>query len=121
MVAGIFSAGMSTVSGVLITSTSAVTRDLYQKIFNKEATDKDAFIMSRYVTVGLGVLAICIGIYKPSSIFQLVLFSFGGLGIWAAPILAGLYWKRATKIGAFASVIVGEIVYILLYNYFYYL
>ena len=81
MVAGIFSAGMSTVSGVLITSTSAVTRDLYQKIFNKEATDKDAFIMSRYVTVGLGVLAICIGIYKPSSIFQLVLFSFGGLGI----------------------------------------
>lgn len=40
--------------------------------------------MSRYVTVGLGVLAICIGIYKPSSIFQLVLFSFGGLGIWAA-------------------------------------
>lgn len=69
MVAGIFSAGMSTVSGVLITSTSAVTRDLYQKIFNKEATDKDAFIMSRYVTVGLGVLAICIGIYKPSSIF----------------------------------------------------
>lgn len=31
MVAGIFSAGMSTVSGVLITSTSAVTRDLYQK------------------------------------------------------------------------------------------
>ena len=113
MVAGIFSAGMSTVSGVLITSTSAVTRDLYQKIFNKEATDKDAFIMSRYVTVGLGVLAICIGIYKPSSIFQLVLFSFGGLGIWAAPILAGLYWKRATKVGAFASVIVGEIVYIL--------
>lgn len=114
MVAGIFSAGMSTVSGVLITSTSAVTRDLYQKIFNKEATDKDAFIMSRYVTVGLGVLAICIGIYKPSSIFQLVLFSFGGLGIWAAPILSGLYWKRATKVGAFASVIVGEIVYILL-------
>ena len=114
MVAGIFSAGMSTVSGVLITSTSAVTRDLYQKIFNKEATDKDAFIMSRYVTVGLGVLAICIGIYKPSSIFQLVLFSFGGLGIWAAPILAGLYWKRATKVGAFASVIVGEFVYILL-------
>ena len=71
MVAGIFSAGMSTVSGVLITSTSAVTRDLYQKIFNKEATDKDAFIMSRYVTVGLGVLAICIGINKQSSIFKL--------------------------------------------------
>ena len=36
MVAGIFSAGMSTVSGVLITSTSAVTRDLYQKYLIKK-------------------------------------------------------------------------------------
>ena len=114
MVAGIFSAGMSTVSGVLITVTSAVTRDLYQKIFNREATDQEALHLSRYVTIGLGILAICIGIYKPSSIFQLVLFSFGGLGIWAAPILAGLYWKRATKAGAFAAVIVGEILYILI-------
>lgn len=118
MVAGIFSAGMSTVSGVLITVTSAVTRDLYQKIFNRDATDQEALRLSRYVTVGLGILAICIGIYKPSSIFQLVLFSFGGLGIWAAPILAGLYWKRATRSGAFASVIIGEIIYILLVTTF---
>lgn len=118
MVAGIFSAGMSTVSGVLITVTSAVTRDLYQKIFNCKASDQEALRLSRYVTVGLGVLAICIGIYKPSSIFQLVLFSFGGLGIWAAPILAGLYWKRATKAGAFASVIIGETVYILIVTTF---
>lgn len=118
MVAGIFSAGMSTVSGVLITVTSAVTRDLYQKIFNRKASDQEALRLSRYVTVGLGVLAICIGIYKPSSIFQLVLFSFGGLGIWAAPILAGLYWKRASKAGAFASVIIGETIYILLVTMF---
>lgn len=118
MVAGIFSAGMSTVSGVLLTVTSAVTRDLYQKICSRAATDAEALKLSRYVTVGLGALAICIGVYKPSSIFQLVLFSFGGLGIWAAPILAGLYWKRATKVGAFASVLAGEVIYILLITTF---
>lgn len=114
MVAGIFSAGMSTISSVLLTSTSAITRDLYQKIFKRDATDDDALALSRYVTAGLGFLAVCIGILKPGSIFQLVLFAFGGLGIWAAPILAGMYWKRATKTGAMVSVLCGEVVYILL-------
>ena len=114
MVAGIFSAGMSTISGVLLTTTSAITRDLYQRIFNREATDDDALRLSRYVTAGLGVLAILIGIYKPGSIFQLVLFAFGGLGIWAAPILAGMYWKGATRLGAMVSVVLGETIYILL-------
>ena len=66
------------------------------------------------MTEGLGVLAILIGISKPASIFQLVLFAFGGLGIWAAPILAGMYWKRATKMGAVVSVVCGEIIYVLL-------
>lgn len=114
MVAGIFSAGMSTISGVLLTTTSAITRDLYQRIFKRDATDDDALRLSRYVTAGLGVLAILIGISKPSSIFQLVLFAFGGLGIWAAPILAGMYWKGATKLGAIVSVVLGETIYILL-------
>ncbi|MDL2272873.1 sodium:solute symporter family protein [Desulfovibrio sp. OttesenSCG-928-I05] len=114
MVAGIFSAGMSTISGVLLTTTSAITRDLYQRIFKKDATDADALRLSRYVTAGLGVLAILIGISKPSSIFQLVLFAFGGLGIWAAPILAGMYWKGATKMGAIVSVVCGEVIFVLL-------
>ena len=114
MVAGIFSAGMSTISGILLTTTSAITRDLYQKIFRRGASDEDALRLSRYVTAGLGVLAILIGISKPASIFQLVLFAFGGLGIWAAPVLVGMYWKRATKMGAVVSVVCGEIIYVLL-------
>ena len=41
MVAGIFSAGMSTISSLLLTSTSAVSRDLYQRILKRDATDED--------------------------------------------------------------------------------
>lgn len=116
MVAGIFSAGMSTVSSLLLTSTSAVSRDLYQKILKKgEASDETTLRISRYVTLVLGIMAIGMGIYNihhGGSIFALVLFAFGGLGIWVAPILCGMYWKRATTTGAFAGVIAGEIIYI---------
>lgn len=118
MVAGIFAAGMSTISSVLITSTGAVTRDMYQKILRREATDDDAFRMSRIVTIVLGILAILIGVYHPASIFTLVLFAFGGLGIWVAPILLGMYWKRATKMGAFVSVIFGEVLYVAMVMHF---
>ncbi|MDO4937779.1 MAG: sodium:solute symporter family protein, partial [Sutterellaceae bacterium] len=37
-----------------------------------------------------------------------------GLGIWAAPIILGMYWKKTTKAGVFTAVILGEIFYILL-------
>ena len=41
MGAGIFSAGMATISSLLQSSTSAVSRDLYQRILKRDATDED--------------------------------------------------------------------------------
>lgn len=118
MIAGIFSAGMSTISSLLITSTSAVSRDLYQRILKRDATDDETLKLSRVVTVVLGVIAIGIGILKPGSIFTIILFAFGGLGIWAAPIVLGMYWKRTSTTGVFVAVITGEIFYILLLTQF---
>lgn len=112
MVAGIFSAGMSTISSLLLTSTSAVSRDLYQRILKRDATDEDTLKVSRIVTAVLGVIAIAIGILKPGSIFTIILFAFGGLGIWAAPIVVGMYWKRTSRASVWISVIAGEIFYI---------
>ncbi|MDD2206293.1 MAG: sodium:solute symporter family protein [Aminobacterium sp.] len=114
LIAGIMAAGMSTIDSLLIVSTGAVTRDIYQKLINKDATDAQIFRLSRIVTVIIGVIAILFGISRPATIFKLILFAFGGLGIWSAPIIMGMYWKGATKAGAFASVIVGEILFVLM-------
>ena len=86
LIAGIVAAGMSTIDSLLIVSTGAITRDIYQKIVNKNASDADIFRLSRYVTIIIGIVAIVFGISRPGTIFKLVLFAFGGLGIWAAPI-----------------------------------
>ena len=66
------------------------------------------------ITVCLGIIAIGIGIYKPGSIFQIVLFAYGGLGIWAAPILLGMYWRRTTTAAVYVGVISAEILYVLM-------
>lgn len=114
LISGIMAAGMSTIDSLLISSTGAVTRDIYQKRIKPEAGDAEILRMSRKVTVLLGIVAIIFGISRPATIFKLILFAFGGLGIWTAPVLLGLYWKRATKAGAFAGVAVGEVLFVLM-------
>ena len=108
-IAGIVAAGMSTIDGILVTTTGAVTRDIYQKIINKNATDEAVMSLSKVATVIIGIVVICFGVFQPGSIFEINLFAFSGMAIFVVPILFGIYWKKATAKGAIASVIVGII------------
>lgn len=108
-IAGIVAAGMSTIDGILVTTTGAVTRDIYQKIINKDATDENVMKLSKVVTVIIGIIVICFGVFQPGSIFEINLFAFSGMAIFVVSILFGIYWKKATAKGAIASVIVGII------------
>ena len=102
-IAGIVAAGMSTIDGILVTTTGAVTRDIYQKIINKDATDEAVMKLSKVVTVIIGIIVICFGVFQPGSIFEI------NLAIFVVPILFGIYWKKATAKGAVAAVIAGII------------
>ena len=81
----------------------------YQKIINKDATDENVMKLSKVVTVIIGIIVICFGVFQPGSIFEINLFAFSGMAIFVVPILFGIYWKKATAKGAIASVIVGII------------
>lgn len=108
-IAGIVAAGMSTIDGILVTTTGAVTRDIYQKIINKNATDETVMKMSKIVTVIIGIIVICFGVFQPGSIFEINLFAMSGMAIFVVPILFGMYWKKSTVAGAIGSIIVGVI------------
>ncbi len=108
-IAGIVAAGMSTIDGILVTTTGAVTRDIYQKIINKKATDETVMSLSKVVTVLIGIIVICFGVFQPGSIFEINLFAFSGMAIFVVPILFGMYWKKSTVAGAVSAVIVGVI------------
>lgn len=112
-IAGIVAAGMSTIDGILVTTTGAVTRDIYQKIINKKATDETVMNLSKVVTVLIGIVVICFGVFQPGSIFEINLFAFSGMAIFVVPILFGMYWKKSTVAGAVSSVIVGVIALLL--------
>ncbi len=112
LISGIFSAGMSTIDALLVVITGSITIDLYKNLINPKATQQHILNLSRYVIIAVGMLGIFIGVSKPTTLFELLRFIFGGLGIWAAPIILGMYWKGATRTGAITSVIVGEAIYL---------
>ncbi len=114
MITGIVSAGMSTVSALMVVSAGGISRDIYQKFINPAASDQTVLNLSRIVTVIVGVIGIVIGISKPSGIFAIIRFAFGGLGVWTVAVILGMYWKRATAPGVLTGVLIGEIYYILL-------
>ncbi len=103
LVAGIAAAGMSTIDGVLVTATAAVTRDIYQKFINPRASDDSILKLSKYVTCVIGLVVIIFGCLQPGSIFTINTFAFSGMAMFAVPVLFGLYWKKARTPGKVAS------------------
>ncbi len=106
-IAGIVAAGMSTIDGILVTTTGAVTRDIYQKIINKKASDEKVMKLSTATTIAIGTVVVIFGVVQPGSIFEINLFAFSGMAIFVVPILFGIYWKKATAPAAITSVAVG--------------
>lgn len=113
LVAGIAAAGMSTIDGVLVTATAAVTRDIYQKFINPKASDDSILRLSKYVTVVIGVIVIIFGCLQPGSIFTINTFAFAGMAMFVVPVLFGMYWKKATTPAAWASIVCGDITLVL--------
>lgn len=117
---GIVAAGLSTLVALILTSSSAVAKDIYEDYRGstgvKNGDSGKSLKVSRLVT-GIVLLIVVVGsIYPPDFVWQLSTMSAGVMGAaFTAPLLLGLYWKRATTQGCFAAVIGGSILSIAWY------
>jgi len=122
MVAAAMAAIMSTADSQLLVVTSAIAEDLYRKIFRKSADQETLLKISRWSTVGIAVVALILALNqdpleKGGLVFTYVLYAWGGLAASFGPLLIlSLYWRRTTKAGAIAGIIVGTLVIIVWYN-----
>ena len=106
--AGVIAAGMSTFASVLIITSSAVVRDVMQKGLGKNLTERQSVRYSRIVSALVGVISLAIALRPPALVLVLTAFSWAAIAstcLW--PVLFGLYWKRATRLGVLASMVGG--------------
>src|SRR5699024_4276272 len=110
LLAAILSAIMSTIDSQLLVSSSAVAEDFYKAVFRREATDKELVWVGRIATLAIALIAAIIAINPESTVLELVSYAWAGFGAAFGPtILLALFWKRFTRNGALAGIIVGAL------------
>jgi sodium/proline symporter len=106
--AGILAATISSSDSYLLIASSAVSKNIYQGLFKKDATDKQVMRMSRIVLLVIAIVGILIALDKDSVIFTVVAFAWAGFGATFGPImLFSLFWKRTTREGAIGGMLAG--------------
>lgn len=109
----VLSASVSTLSGITLSACSAISLDLiaaHQKKEDKART----LLQTRVLCFVFIVLSFLIAVFK-TPILTLMSFSWGTIsGAFLAPYFLGLWWKRMNRTGAWAGMIVGAGVSLLL-------
>lgn len=114
LLAAILSAIMSTIDSQLLVSSSAVAEDFYKAIFRKHATQKELVWVSRVAVITIALIATLLATNPENSVLDLVSYAWAGFGGAFGPILIlSLFWKKITRNGALAGIIVGAITVII--------
>ncbi len=112
-IAVILSAIMSTIDSLLVVSSSALTRDIYQKIYKPDISTEKMTLLSRKVTLYLAVTALVISFLVAAlsptrTVFWFVIFGWSGIAASFCPMMMlSLFWKRYNERGAITSLISG--------------
>ena len=111
----VLSASMSTLSSLVLASSSTLTLDFLKDNFVKDMKEKTQVLIMRVLIVIFIAISVVIAIVQYRSnvtfIAQLMGISWGALaGAFLAPFLYGLYWKKATKAGCWASFLFSVVV-----------
>lgn len=106
--AGGLAAALSTASGLLIVISSAIAHDVYGHLLRPDASDARRLVVGRITTLFAVLVAGYFGIHPPGFVAEVVAFAFGLAAASFFPvIILGIFWKRATREGAIAGMLVG--------------
>ena len=110
MVAGMLAASMSTYSAYMLAWSSVATRDVIAPLKKVVLTEASTIRLTRIITACIGVFILVFGLWYelPATVFQYTaitgaMYAAGAFGC----VVAGLYWKKANLIGAYASLSLG--------------
>jgi len=118
ILSAVLAAIMSTASSQLLVTASAVSQDFYKSIIHQSASEKELVWVSRATVIGVSVMAVILGLNPNNLILDMVAYAWAGFGATFGPLLImSLFWKRMTRNGALAGIIVGGIT-VLIWKHF---
>jgi Na+/proline symporter len=109
IIAAMMAAICSTADSQLLVAASAVSHDLFVRVFRREATLAQRRILDRSAVLLVGTAATIIAATEARSVFSFVLdYGWAGLGAGFGPaLIMSLLWRRTTGWGVLAGMTVG--------------
>lgn len=116
MFISIIAAAISTANSQLLLLSSSFTYDIYINLFNKEISNERFLNINRVIIFTAGTISLLLSIQPLETLL------IYGSYIWSivaatflCPLYGGLYWKKATREGAFFSSIGGILAVVFFY------
>jgi sodium/proline symporter len=99
---------MCAIDSQMLASSSALTEDIYHRLFRKKASQKELVWVGRIGIIIIALVAILLANNPNSSVIKLVAFAWAGLGSSFGPsVIGALFWRRMTRIGAISGILLG--------------
>ncbi len=104
----ILAATTNVMAAQILVVASNLSEDFYKRLFRRHATSNELLWISRFSVIFISLVGFAIAYFKISTIYQLVLYSWSGLGASFGPLLLlSLYVRSINKYGAFSGILVG--------------
>lgn len=94
---------------LLLSTSMLFTRNIYGRTVGQNTTTEQVGRIARLVVLALTAIALALAIFLPNMLVNLLLTGYSGVTQFFPLIMAGLFWKKATRLAAYAGLIVGEI------------
>ncbi len=105
LTAGILAAIMSSLDSQFLCIGTMFTEDIAIHYVGREKfSDKKEILTARLFIIGIVAVTYGLSLFEPRRVFTLGVWCFSGFSSLFPLVLAALYWKRLTKLGAYASV-----------------
>ena len=110
LLAAVLAAIMSTVSSQLLVSSSAIAEDFWKRLFRREAGERELLLVGRASVFVISVVAVVLALDRDSTVLSLVAYAWAGFGAAFGPVvLFSLFWRRMTRNGALAGMVLGAV------------
>jgi Na+/proline symporter len=103
----VWAGGMSTLDSGMIAISAMLTKDVYRRNINPQATDEKVYKVGQGITIVLGVFAFVLALLNLKTLWFFVGAGAAVAMQWTPSIIAALYWKRATTAGAWSGILSG--------------
>ena len=110
VLSAVLAAIMSTASSQLLVAASAFAQDFYKTLLRKDAEQSELVWISRASVLIIASIAVFLGFNPDSFILDMVAYAWAGFGAAFGPaLLMSLFWRRTTRRGVIAGIIVGGV------------